>query len=66
MVANHLRQAFIDGVEHHVISPEDIALLKVVNPRGKEEEEEVRRLLKKADKKYFAQREKECEFKEIL
>jgi len=61
-VSTHLRTIQIDNVNYKVLSPEDIVLLKVANPRSDKEIKQISTLIRKPffQNKYFQLRLKEC------
>jgi len=61
-VEEHLEKAIVDGIEYKIISPEDVALLKIANPRHEKEREQAENLLVNYDNKYLELRKRECRF----
>jgi len=59
-VTKHLRKETIGGGKYNIISPEDVALLKIANPRSETEKMQADRLLASADEDYLKLRKKEC------
>jgi hypothetical protein len=64
-VSKNIRSTQISDINYFVVSPEDVAILKMANPRGLKEKRQVRRLLKNADMGYLENRKRECKFIEL-
>lgn len=61
LVTQSLRRTQLDGVEYRVVSPEDIVLLKMPNPRGEQEMGDIKKLVGLGlDRNYLKQRLGEC------
>lgn len=60
-VTDNLRKAIIEGIDYQIVSPEDIVILKIPNPRSEKEMLEVKKLIQFGlNKKYLEERLKEC------
>lgn len=64
-VAKNLRKVEHGGVDYFVISPEDIVLLKLANPRDSKEKIQVEKLLSISNDAYLELRKTECDLKHI-
>lgn len=66
-VTKNLRKVKIDGIEYRIISPEDIAILKIPNPRNQKELNQINKIMAEGiDQQYFNQRLKECNAQNLI
>lgn len=63
LVKNNLKIINLNNVRYYILAPEDVAILKLANPRDNYESEQVKNLLLISDVKYLDLRKKECDYK---
>lgn len=61
----HLREEIISGVTYRLISPEDVVLLKMANPREKDKEDILKLENLGIDRDYLQERLLECQYLEF-